>query len=111
MTVFRAWLVVILAVVGVYTAIVIRDHGINLFPQFFGDMTKLNWAGQFNLDFLFMLTLSGLWVAWRNGFSGGGIALGVCAALLGAPFLSGYLLVLLAQTEGDLRAVLLGTRR
>lgn len=110
MSAFRAWLMAILAVVGVYTAIVIRDYGMTLYPIFFGDMAKLNWAGQFNLDFLCMLSLSGLWVAWRNRFSGAGIALGVLAFNFGAPFLSGYLLYLLSQTKGDLRAVLVGTR-
>ena len=102
---------VILVVVGVYTAVVVRDHGPNLYPQFFGDIAGVGWPGQFNLDFLFMLSLSGLWTAWRNGFSGAGIALGFAAFNFGAPFLSGYLLVLLAQTKGDLRAVLLGTQR
>jgi hypothetical protein len=108
MAAFRAWLVLILVVVGAYTAVVIRDHGMNLYPQFFGDIAKLGWPGQFNLDFLFMLSLSGLWAAWRNGFSGAGLLLGFAAFNLGAPFLSGYLLVLLAQTKGDLRAALLG---
>ena len=110
MTAFRAWLVLILAVVGVYTVVVVAEHGPNLFADFFGDMAKLGWPGQFNLDFMFMLSLSGLWVAWRNGWSGSGIALGIAAFLLGAPFLSAYLLVLLARTQGDLRAVLLGAQ-
>jgi hypothetical protein len=110
MTAFRAWLIVILLTVGSYTAVVVGDHGLNLFPYFFGDMLKLGWPGQFNLDFLFMLSLSGLWVAWRNGFSGAGLLLGALAFFLGAPFLSAYLLYLLSQTKGELRAVLLGVR-
>jgi hypothetical protein len=108
MTAFRAWLVVILVTVGAYTAVVVGNYGLNLFPYFFGDMLKLGWPGQFNLDFMFLLSLSGLWVAWRNRFSAAGLALGTLAFLLGAPFLSGYLLYLLAQAKGDLRAVLLG---
>jgi hypothetical protein len=111
MTAFRAWLIVILLMVGGYTAAVIGDHGLNLLSYFFGDMLKLGWPGQFNLDFMFMLSLSGLWTAWRNEFSGAGLALAVLAFLLGAPFLSAYLLVLLAQTNGDLRVVLLGKAR
>jgi hypothetical protein len=107
MTAFRAWLALILVVVGAYTAIVINDHGLNLFPYFFGDMAKLGWPGQFNLDFMFMLSLSALWVAWRNSFSGVGIALGIAAFNLGAPFLAAYLLWLLARTKGDLRAALM----
>jgi hypothetical protein len=111
MTAFRVWLIVILATVGVYTAVVIGDQGLNLFTYFLGDMAKLGWPGQFNLDFMFMLSLSGLWVAWRNRFSGVGIALGVGAFFLGAPYLSAYLLYLLAQTQGDMRAVLVGEQR
>jgi hypothetical protein len=108
MNAFRAWLILIIATVGVYTTVVIGDYGMTLFQVFFGDMAKLGWPGQFNLDFLFMLSLSGLWVAWRNRFSGAGVALGIGAFFLGAPYLSAYLLYLLAQTNGDLRAVLVG---
>lgn len=111
MTAFRAWLIVIIATVGVYTSVVIADYGMTLFQVFFGDIAKRGWPGQFNLDFLCMLSLSGLWVAWRNRFSGTGIALGIGAVFLGAPYLSAYLLYLLAQTKGDLPAVLLGNAR
>ena len=110
MSAFRTWLVVILLTVGGYTAIVIGEHGPNLFPHFFGDMAKLGWPGQFNLDFLCMLSLSGLWVAWRNGFSRAGLVLGTLAFFLGAPFLSAYLLYLLSQARGELSTVLLGVR-
>ena len=110
MAAFRAWLVLILVAMGGYTAVVIDSHGPNLFPQFFGDMAKLAWPGQFNLDFMFMLSLSGLWVAWRNGFTVQGVALGALAFFLGAPFLAGYLLWLLSQTSGDLTALLVGAR-
>ena len=111
MAAFRVFLVIIILVVGTYTSVVIVDHGINLFPAFFGDMAKLAWPGQFNLDFMCLLMLSGLWVAWRHGFSGGGVALGVLAFLLGAPFLSGYLLVASIQVKGEVRALLLGAER
>jgi hypothetical protein len=111
MAAFRVFLVIIILLVGTYTGVVIVDHGINLFPVFFGDMAKLAWPGQFNLDFMCLLMLSGLWVAWRHGFSGGGVALGVLAFLLGAPFLSGYLLVASIQVRGEMRALLLGVER
>ncbi|MEM7546536.1 MAG: hypothetical protein AAF367_13445 [Pseudomonadota bacterium] len=48
-----------------------------------GDLASGNWRGQFNLDFLVYLILSGLWVAWRGGFSGQSIALGFMASVLG----------------------------
>ena len=47
-------------------------------------MATMGWPGQFNLDFMCMLTLSGLWVAWRHHFSGAGIALGLLAFFGGA---------------------------
>ncbi|MEZ5597125.1 MAG: hypothetical protein R3E84_12140 [Pseudomonadales bacterium] len=110
MNAFKSFLVVLLLVVGAYTAAVIANHGINLFPDFFGDMSELGWPGQFNLDFMFCLMLSALWTAWRNRFSGSGLALALAAFFLGAPFLAAYLLVLLRQTDGDMVKVLIGDR-
>lgn len=52
-----------------YTAVTISNHGWNLFPVFFGDMAKVAWPGQFNLDFMYMLAISAIWAAWRNQFS------------------------------------------
>ena len=77
MSLFRAFLTTCLIVVTVYTAITIAHHGADLLPVFFGDMVKLDWPGQFNLDFMTLLLLSGLWVAWRHQFSANGLALGV----------------------------------
>lgn len=111
MTAFRVLLGTIILVVVSYTGVVIANHGLNLMPVFFGDMAAMRWPGQFNLDFMCLLILSGLWVAWRHGFSTGGLALGVAAFLLGAPFLSAYLLVVSFQVKGDVQALLLGIRR
>jgi hypothetical protein len=111
MMAFRILLATMLAVLVVYTGVTIANHGLNLFPIFFGDIAKMGWPGQFNADFLGMLTLSGLWTAWRNRFSAGGIVLGLLAFNLGAPFLCAYLLVLTAQAKGDMREVLVGRER
>ena len=108
---FRVWLIVIFATLLVYTAVVIANHGWDLMSVFFGDIAKVQWPGQFNLDFTFMLTLSALWVAWRNAFSALGLVLAVFALFGGALFLSVYLLVLSVQTNGDMRALLLGPSR
>jgi hypothetical protein len=40
MTLFRILLITIIAVVGVYTAIVIAKYGMGLYPIFFGDMAR-----------------------------------------------------------------------
>ena len=94
MVVLRLVLAAHLAVLAVYTAVVIANHGWNLFPVFFGDMAAMGWAGQFNLDFMGFLMLSALWTAWRNAFSGMGLLLAVVAFFGGMGFLSIYLLIL-----------------
>ena len=108
MTAFRALLVIMLAVLAGYTAVVISNHGWGLLSVFFGDMATMTWPGQFNLDFLFMLTLSAIWVAWRHRFSTAGLALGLLALFGGALFLTIYLLIVSRQVHGDPRKLLLG---
>lgn len=107
---FRILLLTIFVVIAGYTAIVIANHGMGLLPIFFGDMATMAWPGQFNLDFLCMLLLSGTWVAWRHRFSPAGIMLGLLALFGGAFFLSAYLLVVTVR-ERDVRILLLGPGR
>ena len=111
MSLFRGFLVVFLLVLFVYTAIVMRDHGANLFPHFFGDLATMNWAGQFNLDFMGFLMLSCLWTLWRNAFSPAGLVLGIFAFFGGMMFLSVYLLYLSVVCQGDVSRMLLGPSR
>lgn len=94
MNVLRLVLAAHLAVLTVYSVMVIANHGMNLLPVFFGDMAAMAWPGQFNLDFLGFLILSALWTAWRNAFSGLGLLLAVVAFFGGMMFLSIYLLIL-----------------
>jgi hypothetical protein len=108
---FRTFLLIIWLAIAGYTAIVMANHGANLLPIFFGDMASLTWPGQFNLDFMCMLLLSGLWVSWRHQFSLPGLALGLLAVFGGALFLSTYLLIVSLQVKGDLDALLLGSNR
>jgi hypothetical protein len=110
-TAFRILLAAIFAIIAAYTAVVISRHGANLLPVFFGDMARLTWPGQFNLDFLSLLMLSGLWIAWRHRFTPAGILLGLCGLFGGGLFLSAYLLVQSFRTGGDMRALLLGPER
>ncbi len=111
MLLLRALLALILTVLSAYTAIVISNHGWNLLAVFFGDMAAMNWAGQFNLDFMGFLTLSALWTAWRHHFSPAGLALAIVAFFGGMAFLTIYLLIASYQVKGDIRALLLGARR
>jgi hypothetical protein len=71
----------------------------------------MQWPGQFNLDFMCMLLLAGLWVSWRHRFSVGGLLLGLVAVFGGALFLSAYLLVESFRAKGDMRRLLLGAAR
>jgi len=108
MSAFRIFLALVFVGFVSYTGIVIFHHGWNLFPVFFGDMAAMTWAGQFNFDFMWMLALSGLWVAWRHRFSPLGIILGVLGFFGGIMFLAPYLLFASFKANGDMKELLLG---
>lgn len=111
MTLFRLFLAICLIAIVAYTSATIANHGWNLLPVFFGDMAAMGWPGQFNLDFMTMLALSAIWVAWRHQFSAGGLALAVLAFFGGMLFLSIYLLIHSHRTKGDVKTLLLGEAR
>lgn len=111
MALFRTLLASILTVIVLYTIVVIANHGMGLLPIFFGDIAEMTWPGQFNLDFLGFLLLSGFWLAWRNAFSPGGLALGVLGVFGGAPVLTAYLLYQSFECKGDVPKLLLGPSR
>lgn len=105
---FYVFLMVLWGALAFYTSRVIADYGLNLFPDFFGDMAAWTWPGQFNLDFTMMLVLSASWTAWRNRFSLPGLALALVAFFGGAGFLLPYLTYLSWKHSGDTGAILLG---
>ena len=111
MIAFRVFLLVMFVSVAAFTAVTTANHGIDVLPIFFGDMMKMTWPGQFNFDFSCFLIMSGLWVSWRHNFSIGGVLLGVVAAFGGALFLSMYLLVQSFLQDGDVAALMLGSKR
>lgn len=111
MTLFRIYLVAWIIGITAYTSITVSNHGLNLLPVFFGDMAKMGWPGQFNLDFFSFLCLGGLWLAWRHHFSIGGVALGLFIFAGGMPFLASYLLFHSVRSGGDIRVLLLGEAR
>lgn len=108
MTSFRIVLGVLFAVNAAYTVSVGANHGWNLIDVFLSEVAQMRWQGQFLVDFSSYLLLSGLWVAWRGGFSAGAIMLGVAAACLGILFTSLYVIYLTLRTRGDSRQLLLG---
>jgi len=111
MTAFRVYLIVVIACLGTYTMLVGLNHGWNLIPIFFADIVTMTWPGQFNADFSSFLLLSGLWVAWRNRFSGAGIGLSAVAIFGGMLFLAPYLLYASIQSKGNAKVMLLGQSR
>jgi len=112
MVMYRLFLAFIIATVIIYTFPVVLKFGIiDLLPSFFGEIGEMSWQGQFNLDFLMFLLMSGCWIAWRNDFTHKGITLGIGGLFLGAPYLAAYLLYLSFQFGGDAEKVLVGERR
>jgi hypothetical protein len=93
-----------------YTFIAFQKEGAGLFSVFLDNIKSLTWTGQFNLDFLCYLMLSGLWIMWRNKFSGKSIFVGIFAMIFGIVFFAPYLLWLLYKENGDLRRVLVGDK-
>jgi hypothetical protein len=111
MVLFRVLLATMLVTLTAYTAVVVANHGLNLLPVFFGDIGKMAWPGQFNLDFSGFLVLSALWTAWRHHFSPLGLALALIAFFGGMGFLATYLLWASFHVKGDVKALLLGVKR
>lgn len=107
MKVFRFILVVAIATMLVYTIKVGYGHGWNFAPIFLRDIVAMNWAGQFNLDFSFLLLFTGLWIAWRNKGNLTGIVLGLFTFVGGIPFISTYLLVLSFKSK-SIKEVIIG---
>lgn len=93
----------------IYTFLAFQTEGADLFSIFLNHIKSLTWAGQFNLDFLCYLTLSGLWIMWINKFKPISIALGITAMILGFLFFAPYILWLLKKEKGDIRNVLIGS--
>ena len=108
---FRVFLGACLLSILIYTSVTIHAHGWNLLPIFFGDMAGMAWPGQFNFDFFSFLLLSGLWTAWRNGFTLGGLTLGLIAVFGGMLFLSIYLIILSYRHQGNIGEMMLGGER
>jgi hypothetical protein len=107
MLILRALCLVIFASLFAYTLPILIAEP-NLFPAFFGAIAGGGWQGQFNLDFVYMLSLSGLYVAWRHRFTPAGLLLGFIAFNGGALFLSAWLFVQSFRCDGDVRRLLVG---
>ena len=94
----------------IYTLFAIKNEGIDLISIFVKNILALNWSGQFNLDFLCYLLLSGFWIMWRYNFNSKSIITGFIAMVLGIIFFAPYLLWLIHKENGNLKRVLVGDR-
>jgi hypothetical protein len=92
----------------VYSYFAFNNEGANLMQIFFSNVMALSWNGQFNLDFLCYLTLSGLWIMWRNRFSTSSVFMGILAMIMGIIVFAPYILYLLNKENGDLKRLLIG---
>lgn len=108
MKLLKLFLIFELLALSFYTFFVIQNQGWNLAPHFVGALTAVTWQGQFNLDFLILLTLSGIWVSWRHGHNPAGLCLGFLTAIGGTMVLFPYLIVQINRSKGDLKTLLIG---
>lgn len=107
---FKGLLIIQTIALIVYTVIAFKSEGANLFSIALFNVQSLNWNGQFNLDFSCYLTLSALWIMWRNEFSLNAIIVGVIALVFGIIFFSPYVLYLLKKENGNIKRLLIGNR-
>jgi hypothetical protein len=107
---FKSLLIVQTIGLLVYTFFAFQTEGADLFGVFTNNMLSLNWSGQFNIDFLCYLTLSGFWIMWRSKFSTKSIMLGLVAMVLGIVMFAPYLLWLTNKENGNIKRVLIGDR-
>lgn len=74
----------------------------------FNDLAALIWRSQFDADLIMHLLLLAGWVWWREGGGVKGDIIGFFYVIWGGMFSFPYLLYLIAQNQGGMRAVLLG---
>jgi len=92
----------------VYTGFAVKLEGWTLFQVVSNNISDLNWNGQFNLDFSCYLLLSGIWIVWRNKFSGSSFIIAIIAMIIGIIVFAPYMLYLIIKENGDYKKVLLG---
>ncbi|MCQ8896834.1 hypothetical protein NQT62_10370 [Limnobacter humi] len=111
MKAFKAFLVIELLILSGYTVLVIQNQGLNLIPHVIDNVLAVSWSGQFNLDFMILLTIAGLWVSWRHGHSPLGMALGLLVTTGGSMVLCPYLLIAAGKAKGNLSTLFMGQQQ
>lgn len=108
MKLFRLFLLIVFSIALFYTVSVATRYGMNIFPIFFGDILAVIWTGQFHLDFLCYLMLSGIWVAWRHRYSPFGLIMGALCSVGGILVFAPYLFIASYTSGGDVKELFLG---
>ena len=108
MTALRLLILSMTLVMVLATLWAMIHHGPDFYTPFVMGLVPMDWQSHVNLDFALYLVLSGLWLAWRSGFTAAGIVTGVLAANLGMVVLGPVVLVLIARAGGDPAQLLLG---
>jgi NADH:ubiquinone oxidoreductase subunit 2 (subunit N) len=101
---FSAVLCVLFLAALVYTLVVISREGMNFADPFISSLLSVTWSGQFNLDFLCYLMLSGLYVMWRGRFRASAVLMGALCMVLGILVFAPYLLYIIAYKRESLLA-------
>lgn len=95
----------------IYTVFAIQNDGFNFLLRAKEFVLSFQWMGQFALDFQAYLTLSALWILWRNKFSKNSFLMAITAMIFGIIVFAPYLLFLLRKEQGNLTRVLIGDRQ
>lgn len=89
-----------------YTGVVIHKQGWGFLQEALINLGSLTWDGQFTLDFVAYLLLSGCWVAWRHRWSWPGIGMALLCVLLGIIVFAPYVMYWWYRQEGRVEALL-----
>ncbi|WP_299372225.1 hypothetical protein [uncultured Tateyamaria sp.] len=101
----------LVAVLVVYTLVVVGRDGLDLITPFAGAVLAMNWQGQFNVDFSTYLLLSTVWFLWRNAFSTQAWVFAPLVCVGGMLVFGSYLIWLSFRVDGRLDVLLLGPSR
>ena len=94
-----------------YTALVMAEHGWNFAPHYFAGLARIDWPGQFDLDFTILIVLAAAWIVWRNHAGAASIVLAVLLVPFVSMLLTAYLLYLSWRERGDVVRMLIGDRK
>lgn len=108
MTALRLLLIASTIVIYALTALAASSSGFNWPAQAIEDLFAMNWRSQFDFDFIVHLLLVATWIAWREGLTPKGIALGVLSVPMGGLFTFPYLVHATYVAKGDARRFVLG---